>query len=139
MPCRRPEFDPWVRKIPWKRKWQPTPVFLPGKSYGQRILAGYSLCVTSHTTFSWVISLDMSFSLKKKKVRIDILASNTFWFYLACCTSLWNSFGFSEEVFLIFLVNLLVTKSLSFVFILLPLRVYVFSCVECFVESSIFL
>ena len=28
-------FNPWVRKIPWKRKWQPTPVFLPGKSHGR--------------------------------------------------------------------------------------------------------
>ena len=35
-------FDPWVRKIPWRRKWPPTPVFLPGKSSGQRSLAGYS-------------------------------------------------------------------------------------------------
>ena len=35
-------FDPWVRKIPWMRKWQPTPVFLPGESHGQRILVGYS-------------------------------------------------------------------------------------------------
>ena len=40
--CRRHGFDPWARKIPWKRKWQPTPVFLPGKSHGQRSLAGYS-------------------------------------------------------------------------------------------------
>ena len=39
---RRPEFDPWVRKIAWKRKGQPTPVLLPGKSYGQRSLAVYS-------------------------------------------------------------------------------------------------
>ena len=30
--CRRPGFDPWVEKIPWRRKWQPTPVFLPGES-----------------------------------------------------------------------------------------------------------
>ena len=37
---RRPGFDPWVRKIPWKREWQPTPVFLPGKSQGQRSLVG---------------------------------------------------------------------------------------------------
>ena len=29
-------FDPWVKKIPWSRKWQPTPVFLPGKIHGQR-------------------------------------------------------------------------------------------------------
>ena len=35
-------FNLWVRKIPWRRKWQPTPVFLPGKSNGQRSLAGYS-------------------------------------------------------------------------------------------------
>ena len=39
----RPRFDPWVGKIPWRRKWQPTPVFVPGKSHGQRNLAGYSL------------------------------------------------------------------------------------------------
>ena len=40
--CRRCGFDPWVRKIPWRRKWQPTAVFFPGKSHGQRSLAGYS-------------------------------------------------------------------------------------------------
>ena len=34
-------LDPWVRKIPWRRKSQPTPVFLPGKSQGWRSLAGY--------------------------------------------------------------------------------------------------
>ena len=35
-------FDPWVRKIPWRRKWQPIPVFLPGESHGQRSWVGYS-------------------------------------------------------------------------------------------------
>ena len=40
--CRIHEFHPWVWKIPWRRKWQPTTVFLPGKSPGQRSLAGYS-------------------------------------------------------------------------------------------------
>ena len=40
--CRRCGFDPWVRKIPWRRQWQPTQVFLPKKSHGQRSLAGYS-------------------------------------------------------------------------------------------------
>ena len=39
---RRLGSDPWVRKIPWRRKWQPTPVFLPGKFHGQRSLVGYS-------------------------------------------------------------------------------------------------
>jgi len=36
------EFDPWVEKIPWRREWQPTLVFLPGESRGQRNLVGYS-------------------------------------------------------------------------------------------------
>ena len=43
--CRRPErlgFDLWVRKIHWRRGWQPTPVFLPEESLGQRSLMGYS-------------------------------------------------------------------------------------------------
>jgi len=39
---RRLKFYPWVGKIPWRRKWQPTPVFLPGKSQGQRSLVGYT-------------------------------------------------------------------------------------------------
>ena len=40
--CRRHKFDPQVRKISWQRKWQPAPVFLPGKLHGQRSLVGYS-------------------------------------------------------------------------------------------------
>ena len=42
--CGRPGFNPWVRKIPWRSKWQPTPIFLPGDSHGQRSLVGYSPC-----------------------------------------------------------------------------------------------
>src|SRR5574340_1109912 len=50
--CGRPGFDPWVRKIPWRRKWHPTPVFLLGKSHEQRSLVGYSPrgCKESDTT-----------------------------------------------------------------------------------------
>ena len=40
--CRKPGFDPWFRKIPWRRKWQPTPVLLPGKFHRWRSLVGYS-------------------------------------------------------------------------------------------------
>ena len=40
--CRRCGFDPWVRKISWRRKWQLTPVFLPGKFHGERSLVDYS-------------------------------------------------------------------------------------------------
>ena len=39
---KRHEFDPWVGKIPWRRKWPPAPVFWPWESYGQRSLVGYS-------------------------------------------------------------------------------------------------
>ena len=53
--CKRWGFDPWVGKIPRRGKWQPTPVFLPEQSHGQRSLAGYSpwvykeLDTTEHT------------------------------------------------------------------------------------------
>ena len=40
--CRRYRFNPWVRKIPWRRAWQPNPVFLPGGFHGQRTLVSYS-------------------------------------------------------------------------------------------------
>ena len=40
--CRRPRFNPWVGKIPWRREWPPTPVFLPGEPHGQRSLSSYS-------------------------------------------------------------------------------------------------
>ena len=64
--CRRCELDPWVGKIPWRRKWQPTPVFLLGKSHGQRSLVGHSPWshkevdtterLSTHTSFlHWVV------------------------------------------------------------------------------------
>ena len=39
---KRPGFDIWMGKIPWRKEWLPTPVFLPGECHGQRSLAGYS-------------------------------------------------------------------------------------------------
>ena len=49
---RRPRFDPWVGKIPQRRKWQSTPLFLPRESYGQRSLAGYS--PWGHKSWTWL-------------------------------------------------------------------------------------
>ena len=52
---KRCRFDPWVGKIPWRRKWQPTPVFLPGELHGQKSQGGCSPCghresdMTEHT------------------------------------------------------------------------------------------
>ena len=43
LPAIRLRFDPWERKIPWRREWQPTPVLLPGEFHGQRSLADCSL------------------------------------------------------------------------------------------------
>ena len=40
--CRRLRFNPWMGKIPWRRKWRSTPVLLPGKSHGQSSLGSYS-------------------------------------------------------------------------------------------------
>ena len=59
--CKRCRFDPWVGKIPWSRKWQPIPVFLPGKFHRQRSLAGYSPWgqresdATEHACTIWII------------------------------------------------------------------------------------
>ena len=53
LPCRgcsRCGFDPWVGKIPWGIEWQPTPVFLPGKSHEQKSLAGYKELETTKAT-----------------------------------------------------------------------------------------
>ena len=47
--CRRPGFDPWVEKIPQRRKWLPNIVFLAGEFHGQRILAGYNWATNTFT------------------------------------------------------------------------------------------
>ena len=52
--CSRPRFDPWVRKIPWRRAWQPTLVFLPGEFHGQRSLVGYSPWGWKRINMTWV-------------------------------------------------------------------------------------
>ena len=53
--CRRHKrhtFNSWVRNIPWKRAWQPTPVFFPGESHGQRSLAGLQSIVSQRIRYS---------------------------------------------------------------------------------------
>ena len=50
---KRCRFDPWVRNIPKRRKWQPTPMFLPGESLGQRSLEAYRVskrCIKTEVT-----------------------------------------------------------------------------------------
>ena len=54
----RPGFNPWIRKIPWKREWQPTPVFLPWEFHGQRSLVDPSPCGHRESDMTeWLINL----------------------------------------------------------------------------------
>ena len=73
--CRRCRFNPWVRKIPGRRKWQPTPVFLPGKSRGHWSLVGYchgvSYSLTWLSTHSKSLD-DSSFELWRSWARVEI-------------------------------------------------------------------
>ena len=60
--CRdRHGLYPWVRKIPWRRKWQPTPVLLPGESHGWRSLVGYSPWGLQRVGRDWATSLTEKF------------------------------------------------------------------------------
>ena len=84
--CRRLGFNPWVRKIPWRRAWQPTPVFLPGEPHGQRSLAGYS---------PW------------GRKESDTTEQITFHFSLWCHTlnmTLWTILPLGEGVFAFFFI-----------------------------------
>ena len=58
--CRRRRFHSWVRKIPWGRKWQPTPELLPGKPHGQRNLVGHRLWVAKSRTGPSVCAYERS-------------------------------------------------------------------------------
>ena len=68
--CRRLGFNPWVRKLPWRRKWQSTLVFMPGGSNGQRSLAGYSPWGLKSRT--WLATKPPPKELKGKSVALFI-------------------------------------------------------------------
>ena len=70
--CRRQKrcrFDPWVGKIPWRRKWQPTPVFLSGESHGQRSLVGYSAWDHKESDKTYQLNNNHKKEKKKNKTR----------------------------------------------------------------------
>ena len=68
--CKTPGFDPWVGKNRWRRAWQPTPVFLPGESYGQRSLVGYSQWGRKES--------DMTLLSSRKNIQTSV---SSFWNY----------------------------------------------------------
>ena len=84
--CRRCRFDPWVRKIPWRRKWQPTPVFLPGEFHGQWGLTGYSPWGYKESdTTEWLTHTqplakeNYNYHILIKKWRVAVCMSYTTW------------------------------------------------------------
>ena len=80
-------FDPWVRKIPWRRKWQPTPVLLlPGKFHGWRSLVGYSPweCKESDKTerlhfLSFFLFFTTSTTLVQRRLHPKVLGIQWMW------------------------------------------------------------
>ena len=78
----REQQEKWVwfrvRKIPWRRNWQPTPVFLPGKSHGQRSLVGFSPCMYAKLVQLCLTLCDLTdCSLPGSSVHGDSLGKNT--------------------------------------------------------------
>ena len=75
--CRRHKrhgFNPWIRKILWRREWQPMPIFLPGESHGQRSLVNYSPwdCKESDMTEQLTLSLSLPWKESYDKPRQHI-------------------------------------------------------------------
>ena len=70
--CGRLKFNPWVRKIPWRREWQPTLVFLLGEFHGQRSLVGYSPC--GHKESDMTEQLTLSANGSKNLLGTKILS-----------------------------------------------------------------
>ena len=84
-------LDPWVRKIPWTREWQPTPVFFPGQSHIQRSLAGYS---------PWG-SKESDRTVQLCTPSIDCIISSLPLYFKSCQDGIFNLF-FSDQVSLCF-------------------------------------
>ena len=95
--CRRHRFHPWVGKIPLRRKWQSTPVLLPGKFHGQKSLVGYSpWCHKELDTTEWLHFFTTRAKKPLKKIVNTHTHTHTLWGVSAllilslCCTPLWS-------------------------------------------------
>ena len=91
--CRRHRFDPSVGKIPWRREWQPTPVFLPEKSHGQRNLVGYSPWGHKES--------DMTQQLNNNR---NLLSSNSSWLLITSNQNCYQTFSCVYIVQLIYMI-----------------------------------
>ena len=86
--CRRLRFDHWVGKIPWRREWLPTPVFLPGEFCGQRSLVGYSPWCPKESDMTQQLTVsDFHFSHLRKV--------SLFWNYIMMAFILYCNYAFN--------------------------------------------
>ena len=76
--CKRCQFNPWVRKIPWRRAWQPTPIFFPGESQGQSSPGA----LVRRVSWSWTGWKWLSMALKGPRRKESLLAAG--WAWLRC-------------------------------------------------------
>ena len=94
--CRELGFNPWVRKILWRRKWQPTPVFLPGESHRQRSLLGYSprgcksrtqwsICYTQWSICYTTLQSKQVYKPNKLKIYACVYANRYVLLYIYMC------------------------------------------------------
>ena len=94
-------FDPWVGKIPWRREWLPTPVFLPGKFHGQRSLASYSPWESRRVGHNWVTFI----TLLHLPVYID---TNIKWTF-TICKEMYKNGAYPQRVYNVLKVKYVVT------------------------------
>ena len=78
--CRRPRFDPWVGKMPWRKEWLPTPVLMPREFHRQRNLARYSpwsykVTATEQLTLSFFLSICIYNRILKSLSRVRLLVT----------------------------------------------------------------
>ena len=88
--CRSCRLDPWVGKIPWRKAWQPIPVFLPGESQGQRSLVGYSPWGHKRVGHNWVTEHVCMPQLDSMSWRIKTLICKQFQDEVSRWTSWWS-------------------------------------------------
>ena len=113
--CKRCRFDPWVGKMPWSRKWQPSQVFLPRKFHGQRSLVGYSTWgykdseVSEHTGTKSIIIQWISKIENPEELRSHMVVVNSTDFLLATCIPDFQATGTQKPhrcvVFFFFLIT----------------------------------